>query len=88
MYDDNFNAIGGDNIFFVLVYCPLAVLLARHAQRNTDNQRSAQRAKYAQRYVEKTFHIFENHTNYHVRIDSSVGSLDEIVNKVITLITQ
>jgi adenylate kinase family enzyme len=69
-----------DDKKFILVYCPLNVLLARDAQRTINLQRNSQRAAQAREYVEETFYNFEAFDEYDVRVDSSVGNVNDLGN--------
>lgn len=61
---------------FIFVYCPLAVLLERNAQRDLVLKRPAKRSAYARAYVEKTFANFEQCTQFDIRVDSSTSTIE------------
>jgi len=71
IYHEIFRTISTENKTVILLYCPLNILLERNAKRDIKLQRSPRKAAYAKRYVEKTFHNFENFNDYDILINSS-----------------
>ncbi len=70
IYHEILRTISTKNKIFILIHCPLNILLERNTQRDIILQRSPQRAAHAKRYVEKTFHNFENFNEYDILVDS------------------
>lgn len=52
MYHEILRTIATDNKTFILIYCPLNILLERNAKRDIKLRRSAQKAAHAKAYVE------------------------------------
>ncbi len=78
IYHEILQKISVNDKKFVLVYCPVNILLARNAQRDVVLQRSPQRAVRARKYVVKTFYNFENFNKYDVWIDSSIEDINNL----------
>ncbi len=76
IYHEQLQTVATPDKTFVLLYCPLAILLERNAQRDAMLQRSARRSFYARQYVEKTFGNFEQCTQFDIRLDSSSESIE------------
>ena len=83
MYDEKFVLIESESKKYILLYCPLNVLYARNEKRNYLLHRSAQRAKKATRYVEKTFYKFNQIEPIGLRIDSSKISIEDSFQSII-----
>ncbi len=86
IYHNDFSKIDCDYKKIVWVYCPLNILLVRNAERDKVLQRRGDNARYAREYTQKTFYNFENYPCYDLKIDSSLMSLDESLEKIFAFI--
>jgi chloramphenicol 3-O-phosphotransferase len=78
-YDEILRTITAADKKFILIHCPLEVLLKRNARRDTILQRTPARSRQARAYVEKTFHNFKAFDAFDIKIDSSQESVEEIM---------
>lgn len=76
IYHEVLRTISTDDKTFVLVHCPLNILLERNAQRDVVLQRNPFRAARAREYVEKTFYNFEHFYEYDLLVDASTNETE------------
>lgn len=76
IYHEQLQTVATPDKTFILLHCPLAILLERNAQRDAALQRSEKRSFYARQYVEKNFANFEQCTHFDIRLDSSSKSIE------------
>ena len=85
VYDPILATIATAQQKYILIDCPLEVLLTRDEQRNHRLQRDLKRAGYARKYLLKThanFAALKQRGQYDLTFDSSINTTDEIVQWV------
>lgn len=85
VYNGKLHHIRSHSQKFILIHCPLKVLLERNKRRDTVLQRDPQRSTRATQYVVETFHRFNKNIACDLRIDSSVTGLADSCQQVIEL---